>query len=502
MKRAGEHLARRARGRHGPQVPPQAAEEARDCDVAPARGDVLIVEDDAPLRRLLSTELRDRGYVITRRRERARCVRGAGAAAVRPGAHGFRRSATGRASTCWRTRARRQPGVPVLVPERDGHHRRTLVRCEKAGAFDFLQKPLDSVAAGARRSKKGHRSGGSLTARGAPCFRSGARPLKGQTPSWMRSGKSPVMPPASKIRSRAWRRPTPPCSSSARAAPARSWSRARSTRELARATRPFVAVNCAALPEAPARERAVRSRARRLHRRGRGARTACFETAHGGTLFLDEIGELPLDAAGQAARACSRSARVRRVGGDTRCARSTCASSRRPTATSRAEVDERPLPRGSLLPPQRGRASRCRRCASGATTSRCSSQHFLARSARASARPRRRSRRGDARALERYRWPGNVRELRNVVERAVILAPDGVVRRSALPSVLPRTGGVEALDAALRRAESEAIRRALRASPSRSEAARRLGNQSPRALRQARAPRPRRLTEISSQLGA
>ena len=60
-----------------------------------------------------------------------------------------------------------------------------------------------------------------------------------------------------------------------------------------------------------------------------------------------------------------------------------------------------------------------------------------------------------------------MRELSNAVERAVILATDGVVRRAALPSVLPRAGGVEPLDAAVTRAEVEAIRRALRASRSR-----------------------------------
>ncbi|HEX4458617.1 MAG TPA: sigma 54-interacting transcriptional regulator, partial [Polyangia bacterium] len=77
--------------------------------------------------------------------------------------------------------------------------------------------------------------------------------------------------------------------------------------------------------------------------------------------------------------------------------------------------------------------------------------------------------------FERYPWPGNVRELSNAVERAVILATDGVVRRAALPAVLPRGGGVEPLEDAVRRAEGEAIRRALRASRSRAEAARRLG---------------------------
>jgi DNA-binding NtrC family response regulator len=68
-----------------------------------------------------------------------------------------------------------------------------------------------------------------------------------------------------------------------------------------------------------------------------------------------------------------------------------------------------------------------------------------------------------------------VRELSNAVERAVILASDSVVRRAVLPSVLPRSGGVEPLDDAVKRAEIDAIKRALNASRSRSEAARRLG---------------------------
>ena len=56
---------------------------------------------------------------------------------------------------------------------------------------------------------------------------------------------------------------------------------------------PFVAINCARSPR-PARERAVRPREGRVHRRGRHA-PGCFEVADGGTLFLDEIGDMTLD---------------------------------------------------------------------------------------------------------------------------------------------------------------------------------------------------------------
>ena len=57
---------------------------------------------------------------------------------------------------------------------------------------------------------------------------------------------------------------------------------------------PLVKVNCGALAAGPDRERALRPREGRVHRRDR-ARTGRFELADGGTIFLDEVGELPLD---------------------------------------------------------------------------------------------------------------------------------------------------------------------------------------------------------------
>ena len=87
---------------------------------------------------------------------------------------------------------------------------------------------------------------------------------------WARAPRSAGCSP----RSSRWRPPTRPCSSSARPAPARSWSPARSTSAARRRERPFVTVNCAALPGDADRERAVRPREGRLHRRRRSARSA------------------------------------------------------------------------------------------------------------------------------------------------------------------------------------------------------------------------------------
>ena len=93
--------------------------------------------------------------------------------------------------------------------------------------------------------------------------------------------------------------------------------RARDPRAAAGGARePFVAVNCAAISPEPARERAVRPREGRLHRRRCAPQAGRFELADGGTLFLDEIGEispeLQVEAAARAAGARVRARRRHR----------------------------------------------------------------------------------------------------------------------------------------------------------------------------------------------
>ena len=138
----------------------------------------------------------------------------------------------------------------------------------------------------------------------------------------------------------------------------------------ARAARPFVSINCGAMPE-----NLLESE---LFGHERGAFTGAvkekkglFQEAEGGTLFLDEIGETSVTMQVKLLRALQERV-VRRVGGNTEepiDVRIICATNKDLAEEGR----RRDVPRGSLLPDQRHPRRRSRRSASGATTSRTSS---------------------------------------------------------------------------------------------------------------------------------
>lgn len=203
-----------------------------------------------------------------------------------------------------------------------------------------------------------------------------------------------------------------------------------------RVDRPFVAVNCAALPESLIESELFG------HEKGAftgavGRRAGCFEQAHRGTLFLDEIGDMPMAMQPRLLRALQE-ATVRRLG-----------------ATSEVSVDVRVLAATNKSLPELIQSKLFRE------------DLFYRLNVFQIAIPPLRDRKDDIlplaeaiirdlnrkhdyrvtdihpAALERlcaYSWPGNVRELRNILERSLIAAREGTL----LPGHLPRTFGMSA----------------------------------------------------------
>jgi DNA-binding NtrC family response regulator len=205
-----------------------------------------------------------------------------------------------------------------------------------------------------------------------------------------------------------------------------------------RAARPFVSVNCGALPDTLLETELFG------HRRGAfsgavASRVGLFEAADGGTMFLDEIGEMSPAMQVRLLRTLD-SGEVRRVGEerafhvDARIVGATAKDLSREAADGRFRWDL--FYRVSTVivpvPPLRARRDDVPRLV----------RHFAAAAVR------------DGRALDfspdamallvAYDWPGNVRELRNVVERLQILHRGGEVQPEDLPPELRATRPREA----------------------------------------------------------
>lgn len=199
----------------------------------------------------------------------------------------------------------------------------------------------------------------------------------------------------------------------------------------ARAKGPFVAVNCAAIPETLFESELFG------HRKGSftGAyqsKIGLFESGRGGTLFLDEIGEMPLSLQGKLLRAIQER-EVFPLGArepikvDVRLMTATNKDLQAAVREGRFREDlfyriqVVPL----TLPPLRERRQDIPFLA----------QHFLKKSA---TRANKAIRGFVPEALQKltvYSWPGNIRELENVVEHAVIMATQDMITADLLPIV-------------------------------------------------------------------
>src|SRR5690242_5323818 len=200
---------------------------------------------------------------------------------------------------------------------------------------------------------------------------------------------------------------------------------------------PFVAINCAALPETLIESELFG------HEKGAftGAlerRAGCFELAQNGTVLLDEIGDMPMGTQAKLLRVLEDQ-RVRRLGSKTEIQLDVrvIASTNSPLEIAMRENRFRedlfyrlnvfPVP----LPPLRDRLDDIPALVA-ALLADMNRKHSIKVT---DAAP------NVLEVLRTHSWPGNVRELRNVIERAAILAGEGSIRLEHLPPLFQQAGG-------------------------------------------------------------
>jgi len=198
-----------------------------------------------------------------------------------------------------------------------------------------------------------------------------------------------------------------------------------------RASKPFVAVSCAALPETLL-ESELFGYEKGAFTGAQGSKPGRFELADKGTLFLDEIGEIPMAIQVKLLRVLQER-EFERLGGS----KPTRVDLRVVTATNRdlRQAVEEGIFRLDLLyrlqvvelhiPPLRERIEDIQPLA----------EHFLQKYCAENERPLLSLSDETLAKLQGYRWPGNVRELENTIERGVVLA--GASETELVPKLLP-----------------------------------------------------------------
>jgi two-component system nitrogen regulation response regulator NtrX len=218
-----------------------------------------------------------------------------------------------------------------------------------------------------------------------------------------------------------------------------------------RSKKPFVAINCAAIPEELI-ESELFGHERGAFTGATGAKRGKFEQAHGGTLFLDEIGDMSLKTQSKVLRVLQEQ-RFERIGGD----ESVSVDVRVIAATNKLLPKE--IRRGGFredlyyrlnvipieLPPLRERKEDIEDLAA----------HYLDLYCAENGVRRKAFSREALESLRGYAWPGNIRELKNIMERLSIMVHDDVIETRHLPHPMgaPATRGRTDFDNLLERSD-------------------------------------------------
>ena len=319
-----------------------------------------------------------------------------------------------------------RPDVPVIVVTAFGNMD-TAVSALRAGAFDFIQKPVEPVhlyhslrrATERRQLEREVRrlreqsqeapTVGNIIGESAPMKRiySMIQQVADTDTSVLISGESGT---GKELVARALHQ------------------------EGSRRDAPFMAVNCAAVP-AQLLESELFGHVRGAFTDAKGDRKGLFEQAQQGTVFLDEIGELPTELQPKLLRVL-QDRKVRPVGSSREIdldIRVVAATNRDLEAEVnagrfRADLFYRLNVVGVELPPLRDRGMDVLRLA----------EHYLQQYAKRLGRTITGIEPGAAQKLLDYDWPGNVRELSNYIERAVTLSQGSEIRIGDLPDKVRR----------------------------------------------------------------
>ena len=215
---------------------------------------------------------------------------------------------------------------------------------------------------------------------------------------------------------------------------------ARTIHELSpRRAKPFVAVNCAAIPET-LMESEVFGHERGAFTGAIERRVGCFELADGGTLLLDEIGEMPSATQAKLLRVLEDS-KVRRLG-----SKSEISVDVRVLAATN-KVPEEAVAKGQLrsdlyfrlnvvhivLPPLREHPEDLEELTTALLADLNRKHNRAVKDVDGEV----------LQAFRRHQWPGNVRELRNVLERMLVTCPGGHLTVHELPRGFGHPGVVE-----------------------------------------------------------
>ncbi|MEK7269855.1 MAG: sigma-54 dependent transcriptional regulator [Planctomycetota bacterium] len=318
---------------------------------------------------------------------------------------------------------RRDPdAVVVMISAHANLH--TAVEATRKGAFDFLEKPLDTdrLLLAVRNALERSR------------LVSENKAFKDRGEGFDILGKSPLMAEVLALVER-----VAPTNARVLVTGENGTGKELIARAIhnksPRASERFVEVNCAAIPKDLIESELFG------HEKGSftgavGSRAGKFQQADGGTLFLDEIGDMSLSAQAKVLRGIE-TGRIERVGGqepvpvDVRIVAATNKDLARQVAEG--EFREDLLYRLQVipirLPPLRERADDIPNLA----------RHFLARACAENGWPAKGLSDGAVRVLQSRRWPGNVRELKNGIERLAILVPGDSISEDDVERWIPRT---------------------------------------------------------------